>query len=71
MTITPIQDENNSETDDDERLELTQDVVRYHRNQASALFLYDQIAFDALAPRVKNYDTRTILISYDDIDVAE
>ncbi len=59
------------EVDDEKRLELTRNVLRYYRDQASSLFLYDQIAFDGLSSRVSNYAPRTILINYDGIDVAD
>ncbi len=58
-----------TEVDDEKRLGLVRNVLRHYRDQASSLFLYDQIAFDGLNARVKNYRPRTILINYDAIRI--
>lgn len=68
-SIMPVIQAARIETDDEKRLSLVRDVLRYYRDQASSLFLYDQIAFDGLSARVKNYQPRTILINYDAIEI--
>ena len=71
QAITPVLQAARTELDDDKRLNLTRRVVRHHHSEAQSLFLFDQIAFDALNARVRGYAPRTVLINYDAIDLSD
>lgn len=58
------------ELDDARRLALTREVVRRSREQASALFLYEIVSFDALARRVRDYRNAFGVIDYAVLDVV-
>jgi peptide/nickel transport system substrate-binding protein len=58
------------ELDEGRRLELTREVVRRSRDRASALFLYEIMSFDALAPRVRDYRNTFGVIDYAALDVV-
>ncbi len=68
-SIMPVLHAARTEIDEKKRLKLVRDVLRHYRDQATSLFLYDQIAFDGLSARIRNYQPRTVLINYDGIDI--
>ena len=70
-SVMPLIDRARTEENDEKREALVRQVVKHHRDVAQSLFLYDQIAFDALSSNVLNYHPRTILINYDEIDLVD
>jgi peptide/nickel transport system substrate-binding protein len=58
------------ELDEARRLVLTREVVRLSRDRAAALFLYEIVGFDALAPHVRGYRNAFGVIDYAALDVV-
>ncbi len=58
------------ELDEARRHDLTRAVVRRSRDRAAALFLYEIVSFDALAPRVRDYRNAFGVIDYAVLDVV-
>lgn len=54
-----------------ERERLTRDLVRDIRDDAPALWLYDDITFDGVASRVKNYNPVFSTINYQEIELTD
>ncbi len=69
-TLTPLLNKALQTFDIDQRRELTKQVIRHQRDQASAIFIHDQPRFDALSPKVKNYRITVGYIPYAELDVT-
>ncbi|MBL8628595.1 MAG: ABC transporter substrate-binding protein [Rhodospirillaceae bacterium] len=54
-----------------EREKLTKDLVRDIRDDAPALWLYDDVTFDGVAGRVKNYRPVFSTINYEELELAK
>jgi peptide/nickel transport system substrate-binding protein len=70
-SLMPLLNEALGTFDLDRRRELTHQVIRHQRDQASGIFLHEQPRFDGLNPRVKNYAIKVGYIAYDSIDIEE
>jgi len=68
-SLTPLLEQARSTFDLDERLQLTQQVMRHQRDQASGIFLYDVVRFDGLTRHVKGFSVYTDFIPYDQISL--
>ena len=69
-TLMPLLNQAMSTFDLDKRRELTKQVLRHQRDQASAIFIHDQPRFDAISPKVKNYRITVGYIPYAELDVT-
>jgi peptide/nickel transport system substrate-binding protein len=54
-----------------EREKLTKELVRDIRDDAPAIWLYDDVTFDAVASRVKNYRPVFSTINYEELELAK
>lgn len=68
-TIQPDIDAAWIEADPDLALSLRQKVMRYHRDQAPSILLYENIGFVGLSPRTQGFDQTFGYISFDTIQI--
>lgn len=69
-SIMPLIEKAESAFDINERRRLTQEVMRYQRELAPGILLYETARFDALNKAVEGYDIAVGNISYDQISLS-
>ncbi len=68
-TVTPKLEAALREFDDGKRAAITRDILKFYRDQATAILLYDIPVLDGVAARVKKYEPAHTRINYETISV--
>lgn len=70
QSIMPVIDAANQEFDTAKRAQLVAQVMRHYHDQAPAIFLHEVRLYDAVGPKVRNYNPVNMIVNYHEIDLA-
>ena len=69
--IQPTIDAANSEFDPEKRKQLMRKVMEYYHDQALALYMYETVNIDGLAPTVANYRLFNRTVNWHEIELKQ